>query len=147
MKMVTTRKPTDWHKRFNDAKPAKVVTLHTDFAGVKAGMEMLISCPADIATYVSRIPYGETRTIPRLRTDLSRAAKADAMCPVTTSIFLKVVAERALQDMANGKDLGDVPPFWRVIEPDSKLAAKLSCGKDGVEHLLRLDGYEVDEGC
>jgi hypothetical protein len=144
--METKRKPTNWNKRFNNAKAPKVVTLHTDFAGVKAGMEMLISCPADIATYVSRIPHGETRTIPRLRTDLSRAAKADAMCPVTASIFLKVVAERALMDIADGKDLADVPPFWRVIEPSSKLAAKLSCGKDGVEHLLRLDGYILDEG-
>jgi hypothetical protein len=140
--MASKRKPTDWHKRFDSAKAPHVVTLHTDFAGVKAGTTMLISSPGDIATYLSRIPHGQTRTIPRLRTDLSRASKAESMCPVTTSIFLKVVAERALLDLADGKDLGDVPPFWRVIEPDSKLASKLSCGRDGIEHLLRLDGYD-----
>jgi hypothetical protein len=139
--MPTARKPTDWHKKYNNAKASQVVTLHTDFAGAKAGMELLISSPADIATYVARIPHGETRTIARLRTDLSRAAKADATCPVTTSILLKVAAERAFQDIADSKNLDDVPPFWRVIEPNSNLAAKLSCGKDGIEHLLRLDGY------
>lgn len=136
---MPTKKPTDWHKRFNSAKEPHVVTLHTDFAGVKAGMTMLISSPGDIAAYVSKIPIGETRAIVRLRSDLAKAAKADSMCPVTTSIFLRVVAETALSDMAAGKDMANVPPFWRAIEPNSKLAAKLSCGVEGLEHLIRLE--------
>jgi hypothetical protein len=54
---------------------------------------------------------------------------------------LKVVAEVSLADLASGKTMAEVIPFWRIIEPSSKLAAKLSCGRDGLEHLLRLDGY------
>jgi hypothetical protein len=141
--MSAKKKPTDWHKKFNAAKAPHVVVLESNFAGVKAGMSMLISSPADIAAWVSRIPHGETRTMVRMRADLARKADADAMCPVTASIFLKVVAETALHDIANGRDMGEVPPFWRVIEPDSKLAGKLSCGSDGIRHLLRLDGYTV----
>jgi hypothetical protein len=141
--MTTQKKPTDWRKRFQSAKAPKVVMLHTDFAGIKAGMDMLISSPEDIAGYITKIPHGQTRTIARLRADLSRAAKADAMCPVTTAIYLRIVAENALRDLSDGKDLDDVVPFWRVIELTSKIAGKLSCGRDGVEHLLRLDGYEV----
>lgn len=141
--MAERKKPTDWYKRFNSAKAPHVVTLQSDFAGVKAGMTMLISSPGEIANFVSSIPQGKTATIARLRSDLARRAKADAMCPVTTSIFLKVVAEVGLAEMASGKSMADVAPFWRIIEPGSKLAAKLSCGSDGIEHLLRLDGYEV----
>jgi hypothetical protein len=141
--MASSKKPTDWYKKFNSAKEPHVVTLHSDFAGVKAGQTMLISSPGEIAAYVSQIPQGKTATIARLRTDLARRAKADAMCPVTTSIFLKVVAEVGLADIAGGKSMSDVAPFWRVIEPSSKLAAKLSCGSDGIEHLLRLDGYSL----
>jgi hypothetical protein len=137
------RKPTDWRKRYERAKQPHVVTLHTDFAGVKAGMQMLISSPAELADYIARIPKGETRTIARLRTDLARKAQADAMCPVTCSIFLKVVAEVALTDLKAGKSMDHVVPFWRVIEPTSKLAAKLSCEPDGVAHLMKLDGYDV----
>ena len=37
------KKLTDWRKRFGAAKPPHVVTLHTDFAGVKAGSTMLIA--------------------------------------------------------------------------------------------------------
>jgi hypothetical protein len=143
--LATLKKPTDWRKRFDSVKPPHVVTTHVDFAGIKAGSVMLISSPADIASYLSKIPQGETRTMPRLRIDLARKAKADAMCPVTAAIFLKVVAEVALCDMAEGKSMDEVTPFWRAVEPTSKLAAKLSCGRDGVEHLLRLDGYVVPE--
>ncbi len=141
--MTSRKKPTDWYKRFNNAKAPHVVTLESDYAGFKVGMTMLISSPSEIASYVSRIPHGETATIARLRTDLARRANADAACPVSTSIFLRVVAEVGLADMANGKSIADVVPFWRVIEPSSKLAAKLSCGRDGIEHLLSLDGYAV----
>ena len=133
------RKPTDWRKRFAAAKPPHVVMLHTDFAGVKAGASMLISSPADIATYLARIPRGETRTIARLRNELARKAGAEAMCPVTTAIFLRVVAETSLRDLDEGKRLDQVVPFWRVVTPDSKVAQKLSCGPDHVAHLIALD--------
>lgn len=134
------KKPTDWRKRFGAAKAPHVVMLHADFAGVKAGNTMLISSPGEIAGYIARIPRGETRTIDRLRNELARKAGANAMCPVTTAIYLKVVAEVALADLAEGKALADVVPFWRVVLPDSKVAKKLSCGPDHVAHLIALDG-------
>jgi hypothetical protein len=133
------KKPTDWRKRFAAAKDPHVVMLHTDFAGVKAGNTMLISSPGEIANYVARIPQGETRTMDRLRNELARKAGANAMCPVTTAIYLRVVAEVALADLAEGKPLDKVVPFWRVVLPGSKVAQKLSCGPDHVAHLIALD--------
>lgn len=138
-------KPTDWRKRFGAAKAPHAVMLHSDFAGVKAGNTMLISSPGEIANYVARIPKGETRTIDRLRNELARKAGVDAMCPVTTAIYLRVVAEVALADLAEGKRLDQVVPFWRVVLPKSKIAAKLSCGPDHVAHLIALDGGDVAE--
>jgi len=135
-----TKKPTDWRKRFGAAKAPHVVMLHADFAGVKAGNTMLISSPGEIANYLSRIPKAETRTMDRLRNELARKAGANAMCPVTTAIYLRVVAEVALADLAGGKRLEEVVPFWRVVLPDSKVAQKLSCGPDHVAHLVALDG-------
>ncbi len=86
-----------------------------------------------------RIPRGETRTIDRLRNEMARKAGAQAMCPVTTAIYLKVVAEVALTDLAEGKALDAVIPFWRVVTPESKVAKKLSCGPDHVAHLVALE--------
>ena len=140
------KKPTDWRKRFGAAKAPHVVMLHADFAGVKAGNTMLISSPGEIAQYIARIPQGETRTIDRLRNELARKAGANAMCPVTTAIYLKIVAEVALQDLAEGRMLAEVVPFWRVVLPDSKVAKKLSCGPDHVAHLIALDAGQAAGG-
>lgn len=133
------KKPVDWRKRFGAAKAPHVVVLESTFAGVPAGARMLISSPGEIAAYLATIPRGQTRTVVRMRSDLARRADAAAMCPVTTAIYLRVVAECALDDLSAGKDLGEVVPFWRLIAPEDKVAARLSCGPEGVEHLRRLD--------
>jgi hypothetical protein len=143
---VKPKKPTDWRKRFGAAKDPHVVMLHTDFAGVKAGNTMLISSPGEIANYVARIPAGETRTMDRLRNELARKAGAQSMCPVTTAIYLRVVAEVALRDLQEGKPLEAVVPFWRVVLPGSKIAGKLSCGPDYLVHLIALEGAEKAKG-
>jgi hypothetical protein len=133
------RKPADWRRRFGAAKAPRVVMLPADFAGVKAGSTMLVSSPAEIAAYLSRIPRGETRTMDRFRNEMARKAGAQAMCPVTAAIYLRVVAEVALRDLAEGRLLDEVVPFWRLVAPDSKVAARLSCGPEGVAHLIALD--------
>lgn len=133
------KKPTDWPARYRKAKPPHIVTLHAGFAGVKAGRTMLISSPEQIARWIETIPRGETRTILRMRSDLARRAGADAMCPVTASIYLRVVAECALRALGEGRALDTVTPFWRVIDPADRIATKLSCGAEGVAHYRALD--------
>ena len=120
-------KPVDWTKRFNNPKPPRTVTLDKYFAGIKAGSRMYISSPKDIANYISKIPYGETRSIERMRDELAKNNSAVATCPVTTAIFLRIVSELSLEEMNSGKSKNDVVPFWRVIEPGSKIAGRLPC--------------------
>jgi hypothetical protein len=136
---VKAKRPTDWRKRFDGAKPPKTLVLHTDFAGIKAGTTMHIASPGTIANYIARIPVGETRSIERMRNELARKNDAQASCPVTTAIYLKVVAEVALMDLAEGKAPGDVVPFWRVIAPNSKIAKKLSCDSQIIDHYRLLE--------
>ncbi len=134
-----SKRPTDWRRRFDKAKPPKTVMLHTDFAGIKAGTMMYIGSPGVFANYIARIPPGETRTIERMRNELARRNGAGATCPVTTAIYLKVVAEIALDDLESGKPRDAVVSFWRVIEQGSKIALRLSCGDAVIEHHLTLD--------
>jgi hypothetical protein len=136
--LKSKRKATDWRRRFGSAKTPHVVILPSDFAGVKAGSTMLISSPGEIASYIASIPQGQQRTIARMRSDLARRAGVDAMCPVTTAIYLRVVAEVALEDLESGKDLTEVVPFWRLLSPSDKVTARLSCGPEGLVHLQRL---------
>lgn len=144
MMTVKPKRPTDWRKRFDAAKPPKTLVLHTDFSGIKAGTTMYIGSPGTIANYIARIPAGEVRSIERMRNELARKNDAQATCPVTTAIYLKVVAEVALADLVEGKPSAGVVPFWRVIEPDSKIAKKLSCERQIIEHFRLLE--QPDKG-
>jgi hypothetical protein len=65
-----------------------------------------------------------------MRADLAAAHGADLACPLSTSIFARIAAEAALEAAAAGAPLDGITPFWRLIDEDSKIANKLSCGPD-----------------
>lgn len=125
-----TLKGKSWRQKFDGAKQPHVVTLESAFAGVPAGARLFIPSPRLIADRIETIPAGTTREPVDLRADLARTHGADATCPVTTGIFLRIVAEEALERIAAGTPVAEVTPFWRAIAPGSPLAAKLSCGED-----------------
>lgn len=118
-----------WNHRFTAKRYPKRVTLEADFAGIPAGSTLFVGTPQILQTYIRNIPIGETRTIQRLRRDIARANRCAAMCPVSTSIFLRILAEAAWDDLHAGKKVHEVTPFWRVIEPGSTIAKKLRVGE------------------
>jgi hypothetical protein len=126
--------PADWRARSKKAKPAHVVVTESDFAGIRAGSRLLIANPDELATYIAKIPRGETRNLVRLRNELARRHKADATCPVTTSIFLRIVSEIAWSELEAGRAVEDVVPFWRVVEPGSPVAKRLRCDSAWIAH-------------
>jgi hypothetical protein len=127
-------KPKTWKQKMA-AKPPHTVTLDKDFAGVPAGSKLLISCPLELAEYLkTKVPPGKTLEIQQLRRELAAAHGADAACPVSTSIFLRTVAEAAWDEIEAGVPITDVAPFWRVIDPKFPLAKKLRAGSTWIEH-------------
>jgi hypothetical protein len=116
------------------AKPSHTVTTEKDFAGVRASAKLLISCPVEVAEYLkTKVPPGETREIPQLRRELAAAHGADAACPVSTAIFLRIVAESAWDEIEAGVPVTEVARFWRVIDPKSPLAKKRRAGGAWIE--------------
>lgn len=113
-------------------RPPEVKQLDFDFAGLKRGTTMLVSSPGEIVAYLRAIPPGQTRSVADMRAELARAHDADTTCPASTPIFLRVVAEAAWEELEAGGDPERITPFWRVIEPESRLAQKLSCGAEFV---------------
>ena len=61
-----------------------------------------------------------------MRKDLALTHQAEVTCPVTTGIFLRIVAEVSYEKITQGEEN---PTFWRVVDPQSKLANKLACGQ------------------
>lgn len=122
-----------WLEKFNNGKPPQLITIDKPWLGFKKGSKMLISNPAEIDAYINKIPAGKTVTVEKLRKDLASQYKADFTCPLTTGIFLRIVAEKSLEEINAGQK--NTSPFWRVVDPDSKLANKLSFGSDFISQM------------
>ncbi len=126
-------KPKSWKQKMA-AKPPHAVTLDKEFAGVPAGAKLLISCPVEVELYLrQQIPTGETREVQQMRRELAKLHGADATCPVSTAIFLRIVAEAAWDEIESGVPASQVAPFWRVVDPKSPLAKKLRSGGAWIE--------------
>ncbi len=128
-----------WQQKYEMGSGPHVDVLDKDFSDLKRGMRMLISCPAEIEAYMRAIPRGQFRSVFQARADLARGHKADGTCPLTTGIFLRIVAEVALDQLKEGKSRDEIAPFWRMIEPRSPLAEKLSCGPEFVAEMSEAE--------
>jgi hypothetical protein len=119
---------TSWGEKYRAAKPARITVLEKPFAGIREGARLFITSPKVIDAYLRGIPPGKTKDVAAMREALAKKNKAEATCPTSTAIFLRVVAESALERVAAGELPSAVSPFWRVVEPEGALAQKLSCG-------------------
>lgn len=117
-----------WNDKLCCSKAPEVKRLDKAFGGMPAGCVMLIASPVIMNDYIRAIPHGLTITVKAMREDLAGRHGAEFTCPVTTGIFLRVVAEAAWESHLAGAPLEVITPFWRVIEPTAPLAAKLACG-------------------
>lgn len=126
-------------QNFEKRRLPKKVVLSSDFAGVKTGLTLYIGTPQIVAEYISGIPAGETATIDKMRNQLARLNKCDAMCPVSTAIFMRIAAEFAVDEMNRGKPAQEVIPFWRVITSQDKIAGKLKIDPAWIDQQRRLE--------
>ena len=122
-------------ERLNKAKSPKVVILEKDFAGIRAGSSMFVATPKIVDEFINKMPYGRFITMPELRADLAIEYDCDATCPVSTAIFLRVVAEAALEHLEQGATTADITPFWRVVAPGDKVSARLPIDQKWLEEL------------
>lgn len=124
--------PRSARERLADKKEPKVVELAKPFGGMQPGQMMYVATPAIVAEYLRKIPEGEVRTMPQMRAELAAANDCDGTCPLSTAIFLRVASEAALEDLGEGRDPTQVIPFWRGVEPDSKVAQRLPVEPDWI---------------
>ena len=119
-----------WLDKLNENKEPKIKTIDIDFADIPSGSNLLIATPKIIDKYIQEIGFGKRINTKTLRKDLAIAHNADYTCPVTTGIFLRIVAEANYEKLQQGKRFEEITPFWRAIEPNSALAKKLTFGQD-----------------
>lgn len=126
-------KRKSWQEKLHIDKEAEVKKIDDDFADIPAGSTMLIATPLIVDKYIRSIPKGTSTTLQQMRKDLAAEYHAAYTCPVTSGIFLRIVAEAAYEEYQQGKPLAKITPFWRMIDSKSPAAKKLTFGYDFIK--------------
>lgn len=124
-----------WQQKLSPNIQPKRVVLDKAFAGIAQGKTLFIGTPMLVKEFIDTIPYGRSIDPAEMRKRFARAYQADAMCPVSTGIFLRIVAEAAWDEIQQGKKIDQVTPFWRIIDVHSPLAKKLACGSGFIQRM------------
>ena len=129
-----------WAEKLNiDRKPV-LEKVERDFAGIKMGQMMLIPTPKIVDAYIHQIPKGKQVNTETIRDDLAAEYHAEVTCPLTTGIFIRIVAEAAYEEYEKGKPLNKITPFWRVITEKSPTAKKLTFGTKLLKEQQKKEG-------
>jgi len=106
--------------------------------------KMLIATPMMVKSIVDKIPKGELLSVNDVREKLVKSykEKADTTCPMTTGIFLRIVAEAAEEDLrVRGKK--KISPYWRVLKAGGKLNPKYPGGVVMQAERLKSEGHKI----
>ncbi|MFH1010509.1 MAG: MGMT family protein [bacterium] len=104
--------------------------------------KMLIATPLLVDAEVRKVKKGRLTTTTQIMASLAKHFKTDSTCPMTTGIFLRIVAEAAEEDRANGKKR--IAPYWRVLKSDGSLNEKYPGGVQAQAAKLKAEGHALE---
>jgi hypothetical protein len=131
---------SSWREKLKKDQQPKLVKIPPKMARFGKGT-MLIPTPMLVDGLVRRVPKGKLVTVGELRRKLAADFGADVTCPLTTGIFVRIAAEAAEEDRANGRRR--ITPYWRVVKDDGSLNPKFPGGEKLQSRCLRDDGLSV----
>jgi hypothetical protein len=124
--MAKTVKNKSWADKMEHPSQPEVKILDKGFADLPSGSKMLIPTPRLIGSYLQHSKAGHLIETKKMRTDLAAELGAKYTCPLTTGIFLRILAEYTYEQKQKGIPLKDLAPIWRVIRPEMPIWKKLS---------------------
>lgn len=141
-KTVKVNRKKSWKEKLDGKTVFEVKETDKKFADIPAHSKMLIATPKIVDSYVRKIPSGSQSSIQTMRNDLAIEYGAEYTCPVTSGIFLRIVAEAAYEEYQSGKPLKSITPFWRMADEKSPLAKKVSFGPEFIRKMRKKEGLE-----
>jgi hypothetical protein len=103
--------------------------------------KMLIPTPMLVAAEMKKIRKGQLKSPNAIREALAMKHGAQVACPLTTGIFISIVAGAAEEDLAAKRK--PVAPYWRVVPENGRLNPKLPYGEERQAKHLRAEGQTV----
>jgi alkylated DNA nucleotide flippase Atl1 len=104
---------------------------------------MYISTPKEIDSIIKTVPKGKLITTEQIADKLAKKYKADYTCPLTTGIFVSIVANAAFEEMLNRKE--KITPYWRVVKAKGRLYDKYLGRLSDQKQLLENEGIQIQK--
>ena len=133
-----TRSRTPWSAKLRPEMVPKVVD------DARGRGRMLVPTPLLVAEELRKIPRGRLITQSRLRDRLAGRSRADLTCPLTTGIFLNILAGATEESIAAGRRA--LAPYWRVVGETGLLSGKGPAGPARHAAHLKAEGIRVIRG-
>lgn len=133
-----------WQEKLHNQDHSKIVEIPPSMAKRLGTGTMLIPKPLDVDALIRKTRKGKLVTVSEIRSRLARDNGVDITCPLTTGIFVRIVAEAAEEALRNGKK--QVTPYWRVIRDDGSLNEKFPGGVKAQARRLKEEGHSVSPG-
>lgn len=138
---VKWKSRTSWRQKLEKPQEARVVEVPPRMQKTWGQGRMLIATPRLVDELVRRIPKRKLATVAQLMGRLARDHRCDTACPMTTGIFLRIVAETAEEDLAAGEKR--ITPYWRVLTTGGLLNEKYPGGVNRQAGFLKSEGHKV----
>ena len=103
---------------------------------------MVVSTPEEVESIIQTIPPGQALTLTQLRAEIAHRHGATIACPMSTAIFVNLVARAWVEEEERTGKTG--APWWRVLRGDGSANPKFPGG--AVEQLrrLRAEGWGLE---
>jgi hypothetical protein len=131
---------TSWREKLEKPQDVKVVKIPPKMSRFGSGT-MLIPTPKLVDEMIRKVPKGKLVTVSELRRKLARDFRTDVTCPLTTGIFVRIAAEAAEEERAQGKKR--IAPYWRVIKDDGSMNPRFPGGTEQQIRYLAAEGFQV----
>jgi len=131
---------TSWRDKLAKPQQPKIVTVPPKMSRFGKG-RMLIPTPILVDQVLRKVPKGRLVTVTEIRRRLAKKFSVDVTCPLTTGIFIRIVAEVAEENRARGHKR--ITPYWRVVRGDGSLNPKFPGGVPNQARYLRSEGFTV----
>lgn len=141
--MAKPKSLTPWRDKLEKPQEPKVVDVSEKMQARFGKGKMIIATPMIIDGIVRKIPKGKLTTVSAIMDRLCEEFGTDSACPMTTGIFLGIVAKAAEEDRAAGHK--QIAPYWRVLKSKGALNPKSPGGIEAHAEKLQAEGHTVEK--
>jgi hypothetical protein len=140
---VRPKSPRRWRDKRDSEQAAKVVDIPPRMQKQWGRGTMVVARPKDVDALMKKPRKGRLTTVKQIMAQVAKQHGADTACPMTTGIFVRIAAEAAEEELAEGRKR--VTPYWRTLKADGRLNPKYPGGVQAQARRLRAEGHVIEK--